>query len=333
MATLADALRGFVPPTESALADPIKEHFRTLPQQLEANQRAMDKTMAGMYKTDVMGRPNPNYYPEAISEFTQNYAPNVMGSIAKVISPMAKALPLNRMDTAQLRASLPYKEGGLNLPIDNNPMQRARAMGFETAPSKELYHGSRGELAGNIDPSKSDYGFHVGTLEQAQERLKTFGNRGIDYPEGANIAPLLKNKYADFITVKDKGSFNADELVEQFKGNKSIDQGAIKKIAEMIGKDERVATRKVMNEYNEMIRGLVGQQGYKGLKYMNNTEGEGLSYAISDPSVLRSRFAAFDPYMEKSANPMAVSLAIPMADDKKKSRKDILEQELKKRVK
>jgi hypothetical protein len=175
MAKLSDLLRaGYTPPTDSALADPIKEHFATLPQQLEANQRAMDKTMAGMYKTDVMGRPNPNYYPEAISEFTQNYAPNVMGSIAKVITPMAKALPLNRMDTAQLRASLPFKEGGLNLPIDNNPMQRARAMGFETAPSKELYHGSRGELAGNIDPSKSDYGFHVGTLEQAQERLKTF---------------------------------------------------------------------------------------------------------------------------------------------------------------
>lgn len=41
MATLADLLRGgYTPPTASALADPIKEHFRTLPQQLEANQMA-----------------------------------------------------------------------------------------------------------------------------------------------------------------------------------------------------------------------------------------------------------------------------------------------------
>jgi hypothetical protein len=83
MATLAELLRGgYKPPTTSALADPIKEHFRNLPQTLEANQRAMDKTMAGMDKTDIMGRPNPNYYPEAMQEFTQNYLPNFMGATA-----------------------------------------------------------------------------------------------------------------------------------------------------------------------------------------------------------------------------------------------------------
>jgi len=71
MATLAEILRGYQPPTTSALADPIKEHFRTLPQQLATNQAAMDNTMASMYKTDFMGKPNPNYRPEAMNEFTQ----------------------------------------------------------------------------------------------------------------------------------------------------------------------------------------------------------------------------------------------------------------------
>lgn len=79
MATLAEVLRGYQPPTESALADPIKEHFRTLPQQIETNQRAMDKTMGGMFQTDFLGKPNPNYYPQAMSEFTQ-FMPNIMGS-------------------------------------------------------------------------------------------------------------------------------------------------------------------------------------------------------------------------------------------------------------
>jgi len=326
MATLADALRGYTPPTESALADPIKEHFRTLPQQLETNQRAMDKTMAGMYKTDIMGKPNPNYYPEAIQEFTQNYAPNVMGSIKNVVG------PLTRMATAQVRAALPYAEGGLNLPANNTAMQRARAMGFETAPSKELYHGSRGEILGDIDPTKSDFGFHVGTLEQAQERLKTFGNRGIDYPEGANIAPMLKSKYADFLTVKDQGGFHADELLDQLRGNKNIDQGVIKKLKDKMMTDTRTTTHSAMKEYDDVLRDQVQQQGYKGLKYMNNTEGEGLSYAVSDPSVLRSRFAAFDPYMEKSANPMAAGLAVPMVKpEEKKTRKQIIEEELNKK--
>jgi len=80
MATLADLLRsGYTPPTASALGDPIKEHFRNLPANLEKNQRAMDKTMSGMYKTDFLGKPNPDYYPEAMSEFTSQYMPNMMG--------------------------------------------------------------------------------------------------------------------------------------------------------------------------------------------------------------------------------------------------------------
>jgi len=37
MATLAELLKGYTPPTESALADPIKQHFKTLPAQTTAN--------------------------------------------------------------------------------------------------------------------------------------------------------------------------------------------------------------------------------------------------------------------------------------------------------
>jgi hypothetical protein len=317
MATLAEVLRqtGYSKdgvlaaptPTGVNLSSVAKNYIASIPQELNKNLTQQRFDIENALKLTREG--GIEIADQAAFNRFMEQAPNAIGSIKKLIG------PLTRMDTAQLRAALPYKEGGLNLPTNNTPMQRARAMGFETAPNKELYHGSRGELTGNIDPSKSDYGFHVGTLEQAENRLKTFGNRGIDFPEGANIAPMLKSKYADFLNAKDKGSFNADELVEQFKGNKNIDQGAIKKIADMIAKDERPATREVMNEYNEMIRNIVGQQGYKGLKYMNKTEGEGLSYAVSDPSVLRSRFAAFDPYMEKSPNPMAAGLVLPMGDE------------------
>jgi hypothetical protein len=90
MATLADVLRktGYSQggtltapaPTAPTLTTILGEHIRTLPQQIEANQRAMDKTTAGMDKTDIFGKPNPNYYPEAMSEFTQNYMPNFMGT-------------------------------------------------------------------------------------------------------------------------------------------------------------------------------------------------------------------------------------------------------------
>jgi hypothetical protein len=38
MATLAEVLKGYVPPTESALADPIKAHIKALPQKFAQNQ-------------------------------------------------------------------------------------------------------------------------------------------------------------------------------------------------------------------------------------------------------------------------------------------------------
>ena len=37
MATLAEALRGYQPPTTSALGDPIVEHFKNLPQTTAQN--------------------------------------------------------------------------------------------------------------------------------------------------------------------------------------------------------------------------------------------------------------------------------------------------------
>ena len=37
MATLAELVRGFTPSTESALADPVKQHFASLPAKTIAN--------------------------------------------------------------------------------------------------------------------------------------------------------------------------------------------------------------------------------------------------------------------------------------------------------
>ena len=50
MATLADLLRaGYVPPKESALADPIKEHIRSIPQKFEQNQADQMALLAKAY--------------------------------------------------------------------------------------------------------------------------------------------------------------------------------------------------------------------------------------------------------------------------------------------
>jgi hypothetical protein len=77
MATLAEVLRGYTPPTESALADPIKQHFANLPQTTAQNAKAMNNMIQNAIVYDpATGKFNegPTY-----SEFA-NYVPNLMGS-------------------------------------------------------------------------------------------------------------------------------------------------------------------------------------------------------------------------------------------------------------
>jgi len=82
MPTLADALRGYTPPTTSALADPIVEHFRNLPQTTAQNAINMNTMVqnAMPYNFDPRSNGvNPSYDPQASKDFA-NYMPNLMGS-------------------------------------------------------------------------------------------------------------------------------------------------------------------------------------------------------------------------------------------------------------
>jgi hypothetical protein len=84
MPTLADALRGYTPPTTSALADPIVEHFRNLPQTTAQNAINMNNMVqnAMPYNFDPRSNGvNPSYDPQASKDFA-NYIPNLMGATA-----------------------------------------------------------------------------------------------------------------------------------------------------------------------------------------------------------------------------------------------------------
>lgn len=312
MATLADALRGYTPPTESALADPIKEHFRTLPQQLETNQRAMDKTMAGMYKTDIMGKPNPNYYPEAIQEFTQNYAPNVMGSIAKVVTPAAE-----RFLIAQRNAALPISEGGLGLTANNTAAQRAKALGF----TDEAYHGTNADIR-NFDPMMADSRRGTGTpmgavvVSSEPKTASTYaGEKPTEwikaYAEGGNVMPLLINKGKNMSMNATQGGYTPSwkEIYNP-------------KYPDVETTNDFAAIAKQKGKQSATIKNV------KDNAVMSGAEGD--TTFIFDPSLIRSRFAAFDPKRVKEADLLAAGLAIPMPEEKK-TRKQIIEEELNKK--
>jgi hypothetical protein len=125
--TLADALRGYQPPTTSALADPIMEHFRNLPQ--TTAQNAINTN--NMVQNAIAYDPNTGKFNEGptFSEFA-NYVPNLMGSTNAIKT--AKALL-----SAEKQAMLPTSEGGLGLTKGNTPAERAVEQGYI-----DYYHGT-----------------------------------------------------------------------------------------------------------------------------------------------------------------------------------------------
>ena len=150
-----------------SLNSKLKKHFEELPQKLEENQRAMDKTMAGMYETDVLGRPNPNYYPEAMQEFTQNYMPSVMGSFL----PSTKLKPNPEVGTRFVREYLgglaekkPVKiedlkgSSALIMPWDSSSRNYAiKSISGEALPTNIITHGGQ-DYARDLEHIKKGVG-------------------------------------------------------------------------------------------------------------------------------------------------------------------------------
>ena len=116
---LADILRGYQPPTESALADPIKEHIRTLPAQTQANlirqrqniENALTMTPQGAQIND----------PQAFNSFMSE-VPNVMGTF---IGPSSKlwnpklAFEAAKLEKQGVSPAEIWKQTGTGRGLDN----------------------------------------------------------------------------------------------------------------------------------------------------------------------------------------------------------------------
>jgi hypothetical protein len=81
MATLADLLRtGYTPPTESPLVEPIKQHFASLPQKFEENQRNQMDLLARAYPGNTFKSNMLEGDPKAMGELAMQ-AP-IVGMVA-----------------------------------------------------------------------------------------------------------------------------------------------------------------------------------------------------------------------------------------------------------
>ena len=97
--------------------------------------------------------------PSAIKRGAQDFAlasaagaPHVVKPTSRFPSPQMEALRL-----AQQRAALPIEKGGLGLPANNTPEQRAAAMGFDS----DTYHGTFRDIQ-RLDPSSGSTESHAG---------------------------------------------------------------------------------------------------------------------------------------------------------------------------
>jgi hypothetical protein len=89
MATLAEVLRqtGYAQgnqlqapaQTQPNLSTVTRDYISQIPAKAAQNAINTNKMVQGVFPTDPFGKPNPDYYPEAMREFA-DYAPNLMGS-------------------------------------------------------------------------------------------------------------------------------------------------------------------------------------------------------------------------------------------------------------
>ena len=180
---------------------------------------------------------------------------------------------------AQQRAALPVNQRGLGLAPDNTAMDRARAMGWDT----DVYHGSAFDIE-NIDTSRSPFYTTEGGAPHEIEFANNFANTKSEMGS-PKVYPLLLKKGQ--ITDTRKG-------IPEGLQNAAEDSYAPLNIGE-----KGLPTWGNVNSWARRAKA----NGEKGVllderPYLN-------SVAVLEPSMVRSRFAAFDPFNRESSNLLA----------------------------
>lgn len=164
---------------------------------------------------------------------------------------------------------------GVNAVADALPMDEASRMAraHEMFPI-EGYHGTRADIDGF---ENGDIGFHFGTTEQANERLKQ--TRRIQGAEGENIMPVRLN-IRNPLSMPDVGQWNDPRTVARALSDKGFNTDEIIDYAEEIAPqfedvDEWIASTEAADLLYD-LKNIVTDAGYDGIKYRNEAEALGL---------------------------------------------------------
>jgi hypothetical protein len=237
------------------------------------------------------------------------------------------------MDAAQKNAALPISKGGLGLPANNTAMDRAKALGFDV--NAPLFHGTNKEFSAFDVNAGRGKGFNTGANLSDNPYLANTYATG----EGKNVMPLMVRDNPA-MNVEAAGA-NWNRLTKSTKLKTPtinvLDQDAeLLKQLGLFPETEAIPTiakqgySKTLNTMfpNEFLfddyfstddlARFARNEGYDSVKFNNIvdigpsgmmvTEKSGLpsnNQVIFNPALIRSRFAAFDPFRRNEPDLLA----------------------------
>lgn len=251
--------------------------------------------------TDLLGNPvlsaqqivgNLNDRARVLNEMTSaaaqegvNYGPasrQLAGLLAEAYSPVGMVAPRSEaLKIAQKNAAKSIKEGGLGLPPDNTPMDRAKAMGFDVDTT--MYHATDKDFSAFIPSTKGKLGAGVYLSPSSRYAEKYVGDE-------ARVLPVLsRGKFADDAQRTEIADAVREEMM---KSNPNFS----------------------VQDWKRNIDKAMQDLGFDGTEmYMERT--------VYDPSLIRSRFAAFDPARIKENDLLAGVLPLSLLADEEQRKK------------
>lgn len=226
--------------------------------------------------------------PSRVKVLERNGQPvgGLLGTIADA-GKAAKAAPYDEaLRIAQQNAALPVEKGGLGLPPNNTPMDRARAMGFEGP----WYHGTNKDFP-QFDVGESSSAAAMGPGAYLSKSPEDAG-RWAKTEDSANVMPLM---------------LRGNVLPMVPMGN-----DAAQSIGDYLGRVLNIGDPPPywsLERRGGSVSSGAKEAGFSAVEHAGPGKGV-VNMVVSDPTTIRSRFAAFDPARRDSADLLASLAAL-----------------------